>query len=277
MEIGNYNDLEIVREVDFGVYLDGGHYGEILMPSKYLSSEDKPGKTVHVFVYLDNTERLIATREKPFAKVGDFAYLEVAWTNQYGAFLSWGVLKDLFVPFSEQKTKMKKGEKHLVYIYIDPETYRIVASAKISKFISTEKPEYSFGEEVDIIVWNKTPLGTKVIINNRDSGMLYKNETFKELNIGDKCKAYIKQVREDGKIDLLLQKPGYEYSKDFSAVLKEFLEKNGGYCSLNDKSSSELIYSEFGVSKKVFKKAIGYLYKNRIISIDENGITLLEE
>lgn len=275
MEIGRYNNLEIIKEVDFGVYLDGGHYGEILMPAKYVPQGSKPGDIVNVFVYLDNNERLIATTEHPYAQVGDFAYLEVAWTNQYGTFLSWGVLKDLFVPFREQKEKMQKGEKHIVYIYIDQETYRIVGSAKIAKFLSKEKPEYHFGEEVDILVWQKTPLGTKAIVNNKYQGLLYETETFKKLDIGYRCKAFIKQVRDDGKIDLILQKPGYEYSKDFSSTFLQYLKDHGGFCPINDESSPETINKEFGVSKKVFKKAVGHLYKLRKISIEDNGIKLV--
>lgn len=274
IELGKYNNLEIIKEVDFGVYLDGGESGEILLPAKYVPKDHKTGDIVKVFVYLDNSERLIATTETPFAQVGDFAYLEVAWTNKYGAFLSWGVLKDLFVPFREQKTKMEKGKKYLVYIYIDKETYRIVASAKIDKFLSDEKPEYKFGDEVDITVWQKTDLGIKAIVDNRFQGLIYENETFRKLKTGEKTKAYIKQVRDDGKIDLILQKPGYEFAEDFSKVLLQYLKDNGGFTGLNDKSSADDIYSTFGVSKKVFKKAVGNLYKNRLITIIETGIKL---
>lgn len=274
IELGKYNNLEIIKEVDFGVYLDGGESGEILMPAKYVPENHKPGDIVSAFVYLDSGERLVATTEKPFAQVGDFAFLEVAWTNKYGAFLSWGVMKDLFVPFREQKTKMEQGKKYLVYIYIDSETYRIAASSKIDKFISKDKPEYSFGDEVNIIIWQKTELGIKVIVDNKYQGLLYGNEIFKRLKYGETTKAYIKQIREDGKIDLILQKPGYEFAEDFSKTLLQYLKDNGGYSEFNDKSDSEDIYSTFGVSKKVFKKAVGNLYKNQLITIEENGIKL---
>ncbi len=276
IELGKYNNLEIIKEVDFGVYLDGGEAGEILMPTKYVPENHKPGDVVKAFVYLDNSERLIATTEKAAAQVGDFAYLEVAWTNKYGAFLSWGVLKDLFVPFREQKIKMEKGKKYLVYIYIDKETYRIVASAKIDKFISDEKPEYQSGDEVDIMIWQKTDLGIKAIVDNKYQGLIYQNETFRSLKTGDRTKAYIKQVRSDGKIDLMLQKPGFEFAEDFSKNILDYLKANNGFSEFNDKSSAEDIYSTFGVSKKVFKKAIGHLYKNHLITISEKGLKLNE-
>lgn len=274
IELGKYNNLEIIKEVDFGVYLDGGEAGEILMPTKYVPENHKPGDVVKAFVYLDNSERLIATTEKAAAQVGDFAYLEVAWTNKYGAFLSWGVLKDIFVPFREQKIKMEKGKKYIVYIYIDKETYRIVASAKIDKFISDEKPEYQSGEEVDIMIWQKTDLGIKAIVDNKYQGLIYQNETFRSLKTGDRTKAYIKQVRSDGKIDLMLQKPGFEFAEDFSKNILDYLKANNGFSEFNDKSSAEDIYSTFGVSKNVFKKAIGHLYKNHLITISEKGIKL---
>lgn len=276
IELGKYNNLEIIKEVDFGVYLDGGEAGEILMPTKYVPENHKPGDVVKAFVYLDNSERLIATTEKAAAQVGDFAYLEVAWTNKYGAFLSWGVLKDLFVPFREQKIKMEKGKKYLVYIYIDKETYRIVASAKTDKFISDEKPEYQSGDEVDIMIWQKTDLGIKAIVDNKYQGLIYQNETFRSLKTGDRTKAYIKQVRSDGKIDLMLQKPGFEFAEDFSKNILDYLKANNGFSEFNDKSSAEDIYSTFGVSKKVFKKAIGHLYKNHLITISEKGLKLNE-
>lgn len=276
IELGKYNNLEIIKEVDFGVYLDGGEAGEILMPTKYVPENHKLGDVVKAFVYLDNSERLIATTEKAAAQVGDFAYLEVAWTNKYGAFLSWGVLKDLFVPFREQKIKMEKGKKYLVYIYIDKETYRIVASAKIDKFISDEKPEYQSGDEVDIMIWQKTDLGIKAIVDNKYQGLIYQNETFRSLKTGDRTKAYIKQVRNDGKIDLMLQKPGFEFAEDFSKNILDYLKANNGFSEFNDKSSAEDIYSTFGVSKKVFKKAIGHLYKNHLITISEKGLKLNE-
>lgn len=272
IELGKYNNLEIIREVDFGVYLDGQESGEILMPAKYVPKGHKTGDVVKAFIYLDNSERLIATTETPYAQVGDFAYLEVAWTNKYGAFLSWGVLKDLFVPFREQRVKMEKGEKYIVYIYVDPESYRIVGSSKIDRFLSKEKPQYAFGDEVNILVWQKTELGIKAIVDNKYSGLLYETETFRHLKRGEKTKAYVKQVREDGKIDLLLQKPGYEFSEDFSKQLIKYIQSHDGFIPYTDKSPAEDIYETFGVSKKVFKKAVGALYRERLIDIGDDGI-----
>lgn len=274
IELGKFNNLEILRVVDFGIYLDGKDSGEILLPSKYVPSKFEIGDIIKVFVYLDSSERLIATTEQPFAQVGDFAYLEVSWTNQYGAFLSWGILKDLFVPFSEQNYKMQKGEHYLVYIYVDKETYRIVASAKINKFISKEKSPFNFGDQVNALVWKETDLGIKVIVENKYSGLLYKKEIFKKLNPGEKIKAYVKQVRDDGKIDLIFQKPGYEYSEAFSKTLFNYIQENNGFIKFTDKSNAADIYNNFGVSKKTFKKAIGALYKERLITIENDGIRI---
>lgn len=274
IELGKFNNLEILRVVDFGIFLDGKDSGEILMPRKYVPSKFEIGDIIKVFVYLDSSERLIATTEQPLAQVGDFAYLEVSWTNQYGAFLSWGILKDLFVPFSEQNYKMQKGEHHLVYIYVDQETYRIVASAKINKFISKEKAPFNFGDQISALVWKKTDLGIKVIVENKYSGLLYKKEVFKDLCSGEIIKAYVKQVRDDGKIDLILQKPGYEYIEDFSKTLLNHIQKNNGFIELTDKSNAADIYNKLGISKKTFKKAVGALYKKRLITIDSDGIRI---
>ena len=208
IELGKYNTLEVVKEVDFGMYLDGGEEGEILLPSRYVPQDCKVGDELNVFIYLDNEERLVATTLTPLVQVGQFACLEVAWINQYGAFLNWGLMKDLFVPFREQKMKMQVGKKYVVHAHLDDESYRIVASAKVERYLSKEKAAYEPGQEVDILIWQKTDLGFKTIINNEYGGLLYENEIFQPLHTGMTMKAYVKQVREDGKIDLLLQKPG---------------------------------------------------------------------
>ena len=221
-------------------------------------------------------ERLVATTIEPYAQVGDFAYLQVAWVNQYGAFLDWGLMKDLFVPFREQKEKMVKGKSYLVYIYIDDESFRIMASAKIEHFLSDEFPEYQNDECVDILVWKRTDLGFKVIVDNQYSGLIYKSDIFQPISVGMSLKAYIKQVREDGKIDLTLQKSGMEKVANFSQDLYQYVKMNQGFVSMNDKTDAELIYKTFGVSKKTFKKAVGDLYKKRLIKIEPNGLRLLD-
>ena len=275
IELGKFNQLEVVKQVDFGMYLDGGEEGEILLPTRYVPEDCKVGDWLNVFLYLDNEERLIATTLTPLVQVGEFACLEVSWVNQFGAFLNWGLMKDLFVPFSEQKMKMQVGNKYVIHAYIDDESFRIVASAKVDRYLSKEKAPYQPGEEVNILIWQKTDLGFKAIIENMYSGLLYDSEIFQTLHMGDTLKAYIKQVREDGKIDLILQKPGFEKVDDFSKTLYHYIADHGGRIGLNDKSPAEEIYDVFGVSKKTFKKAVGDLYKKRLILLHEDGIELV--
>ena len=273
--LGKYNQLEVVKEVDFGVYLNGGDDGEILLPARYVPEGCRPGDVLNVFIYLDNEERLIATTLQPKVQVGEFACLEVAWVNEYGAFLDWGLMKDLFVPFREQKMKMQKGRRYVVHTHVDEESYRIMASAKVERYLSKEMPPYQAGQEVEVMVWQKTDLGYKVIIENQFGGLVYQNEVFQSLEPGMTLTAYVRQVREDGKIDLTLQKDGQAKVKDFSDVLLQFIREQGGYTPLNDKSAAEDIYDTFGVSKKTFKKAVGDLYKKRLILLVENGIRLV--
>ena len=256
------------------MYLDGGDEGEILLPARYVPEGCQIGDMLNVFLYLDNEERLIATTLTPLVQVGEFACLEVAWVNQFGAFLNWGLMKDLFVPFSEQKMKMQVGKKYIVHAHLDDESYRIVASAKVDRYLSKEKAEYQPGEEVNILIWQKTDLGFKAIINDEYSGLLYESEIFQPLHTGMRMKAYVKQVREDGKIDLLLQKPGQAKVEDFSATLLDYIREQGGRIALNDKSPAEEIYATFGVSKKTFKKAVGDLYKKHLVVLEEDGIRI---
>ena len=276
IELGMFNQLEVVKEVDFGLYLDGGEEGEILLPTRYVPEGCQVGDMLNVFLYLDIDERLIATTLTPLVQVGQFACLEVAWVNQFGAFLNWGLMKDLFVPFSEQKMKMQVGRKYVIHAHLDDESYRIVASAKVERYLSKDIPDYAPGTEVDILIWQKTDLGFKAIIDNKHSGLLYENEIFCTLETGMQMRAFVKQVREDGKVDLILQKPGFEKIDDFSKTLLDYIKEHGGRIHLNDKSPAEDIYDTFGVSKKTFKKGVGDLYKKRLISLQENGITLAE-
>lgn len=274
IELGKFNQLEVVKQVDFGMYLDGGEEGEILLPNRYIPDGCVVGDWLNVFLYLDNEERLIATTLTPLVQVGQFACLEVAWINQFGAFLNWGLMKDLFVPFSEQKMKMQVGKKYVIHAHLDEESYRIVASAKVDRYLSKELATYEPGEEVEILIWQKTDLGFKAIIEDKYSGLLYDNEIFQNLRTGMKVKAFVKQVREDGKIDLMLQKAGFEKVDDFAKVLLDRIKQEGGKLNLNDKSPADDIYAAFGVSKKTFKKGVGDLFKKRLISLDEDGIRL---
>ena len=277
VELGKFNRLKIVKTVDFGLYLDGGDAGEILLPTRYVPQNCKVGDHLNVFLYLDNEERLIATTLTPLVEVGKFAYLEVSWTNQYGAFMNWGLMKDLFVPFREQKTKLLTGRWYVIHAHLDEESYRIVGSAKVDSYLSKEKPPYQPGKKVDILIWQKTNLGYKAIVDDQFCGLLYNNEIFQPLFVGMRMKAFIKQVRKDEKIDLVLQKAGTEKVGDFSKVLLEYITRQGGYTSFNDKSDTDEIYNTFGISKRTFKKAIGDLYKKGLICIEAKGLRLSSE
>lgn len=276
VELGRYNYLEIVKEVSFGLYLDGGDDGEILLPKRYVPEKWEIGDFIKVFIYLDMDERLVATTQQPLIQVGEFALLKTAWVNQHGAFMDWGLMKDLFVPFREQKSAMEVGKKYMVYAYIDSDSYRITATAKIEKYMSKDKPNYEKGVEVDVVVWQKSELGYRVIVDNEYYGMIYDNEIFENISIGEKRKGYVKNVREDNKIDITLSKSQRESSADFETVIMDFLKSNGGRISLGDKSSAEDIYSTFGVSKKVFKRTLGALYKARKIRLGDYFVELVE-
>lgn len=278
IRLGKRNNLAVMRKVDFGVYLDAGEIGEVLLPQRYVPENCEEGDVLNVFLYLDSEERLVATTEYPLVEVGEFAYLEVKWTNEYGAFLDWGLMKDLFCPFREQKMRMVNGNKYIVYAYIDPITYRITASAKVDKFLTSAMPPYKHGDCVDILIQQKTDLGFKAIVENKYSGLIYSNEIFQNLHTGDRPRAYVKQVREDGKIDLALQTTGRVHVNDFSEVLLEHLIASpNGFLPFHDKSPAEDIYEEFGVSKKTFKRASGTLYSKHYITISDDGLTLTNE
>ena len=273
-KIGHYNQLEILELGEHGAYLDGGEE-KILMPKKFIPENARPGDTVSVFVYLDQDNRLVATTEQALAEVGQFAYLKVAWVNEYGAFLSWGLTKDLFVPFKEQNKKMEKDSSYLVYIYIDDMTKRIVESAKLDKFVEVSCDKYNTGDSVKVIVWKQTELGYKVIVDNTYAGLLYKNEIFQQLHIGEQLDAVIKSVRPDGRLDVALQRDGKFHVDESSEKILAALREAGGFLPYGDKTSPEEIYRQFGISKKTFKKSVGALYKKQLLSIEEKGIKLL--
>jgi len=274
--IGLLNELEIVKEVDFGLYLDGGAQGEILLPKRYVPENYKVGDQIEVFIYLDSEDRLIATTETPLAMVGDFAMLKVVSTTPVGAFMEWGLQKDLLVPFREQQFPMEEGRNYLVFVYVDDETQRIVGSSKLDKFVDNLPVDYETGEEVDLIIAGKTDLGYKAIIDNSHWGLIFKNEVFQPLKTGDRLKGYIKNVRPDEKIDLVLQKPGYEKIDSIAQGVLDRLKEAGNFLPVNDKTDPNEISKLFGISKKNFKKAIGSLYKQRLITIEEEGIRRAE-
>jgi predicted RNA-binding protein (virulence factor B family) len=274
VNIGKFNTLKVLKEVDFGVYLDGESEGEILMPIRYVPKNCQIGDLVDVFLYLDSEDRPIATTEKPFAQVGEFAMLRVKSVNKIGTFLDWGIMKDLLVPFREQKVTMIEGRSYLVYIHVDQESKRIVASAKLNKFLDKTVPEYTVGQEVDIMVESETDLGYKAIVNNLHWGILYENEVFEQLAKGLKLKGYIKKVRTDNKIDLSLQPLGYMKVDPITQMILDELKKAGGFIAVSDKSEAEEVYRIFGISKKTFKQAVGSLYKKRLITLSADGIRL---
>ena len=275
INIGQFNTLTITRFTDHGAYVDGGEVGEILVPKAYVTKSMRPGDTLELFVYLDQSERLVATTEQPLATVGDFAYLEVAWVNEHGAFLNWGVMKDLFVPFRQQKRTMEVGESYIVFVDIDEETGRLMATAKIDKHLRPAREHYYHrGEEVDLLVWQRTELGLKVIVDNCHAGLVYNDQLFApEPKTGDRLRGTVVNVRPDGRIDVSLQRLGKSRFRDFAEVLYEELQAAPEvFLPFTDKSSSDDISARFGVSKKTFKRAVGTLYREKKIVLEEGGI-----
>ena len=284
VKIGDFNRLkvkELARREGygpiFGVYLEGGREGDILMPQKYVPEGVKPGDEIDCFVYLDQEERLVATTEKPLAKVGDFAWLKCSWVNEYGAFLDWGITKNLFCPFREQKKRMEVGNSYIVHIHVDEESYRLMASAKVEHYLSHDTPSYKTNDEVDLLVWQKTDLGFKVIVDNKFGGLVYQDQIFQYIHSGDRLKGYVAQVRADGKLDITLQPTGRRETEDFAQTLLQWVKDNGGECPLGDKSDAEDIKRMFQVSKKTFKRAVGALYKQHLIVLEGNGFRLTTE
>jgi hypothetical protein len=272
VDIGRFNKLTVTKLVDFGVYLDGGEDGEILLPRKFVPENTEVGTELEVFVCYDSEDRLMATTEKPLAQVGEFGYLTVVAATKVGAFLAWGLDKDLFLPFSEQTHNIRPGDQVIVAVYLD-NTDRIASSMRVEKFLSKEAGHFEEDQSVDLMIYNRTDLGYKAIINGSHQGMLYHNEVFQPLKIGQKMRGFIRHIRaEDGKIDLGLQKTGHQGAEDIGPKILELLQKNDHFLALNEKTSPEKIYDLFGVSKKKYKIALGGLYKQRLITIDEDGI-----
>ncbi|MEA1876170.1 MAG: S1-like domain-containing RNA-binding protein [Bacteroidota bacterium] len=274
--IGTINTLRVMRILDFGAYLDGDNLGDILLPIKDVPENCKPEDLLDVFIYMDSEDRIIATTQQPKAMVGDIAMLEVIATSKVGAFLNWGLLKDLLVPFSEQGQAMEVGKSYLVYVYLDEKTNRLAASAKLDNFLDLTPKQYAEEQEVGLIITFQSELGYKAAVNGLHSGILYANEIYQALKPGQKIVGYIKKIRSDGKLDLILQKPGFEKIDQFSDQLLKELEKTDGFLAYNDKSDPEEIRIRFAVSKKVFKKAVGSLYKKKKILLEDGGIRLIQ-
>ena len=274
LKIGNYNTLTVAREVDFGLYLATDDGREILIPKRYVPEGTKIGDELNVFVYNDSDDRLIATTEAPFAEVGEFAYLQGRDVNATGAFLDWGLPKDLLVPFSQQKARMNRGGIYLVYVYLDDNTKRIAASAKIDKFLGNVLPDYRHGQQVKALVVEHTDIGYRVIVDNRHWGMIYDNEIFRPLELEETVTAYVKSVRDDGKIDLTLSDSTGKRVISLSDRILEAIKANGGELHICDSSSPDEIRDAFSCSKKDFKKAVGHLYKDGKILLGEGKLVL---
>ncbi|MCF7848676.1 MAG: hypothetical protein K9M45_07500 [Kiritimatiellales bacterium] len=265
----------MIRGSDFGLFLDGGSLGDILLPRRYVSNGWKPGDTLDVFIMLDSEDRLTATTLTPYAMVDEFAHLRVVSTSGIGAFLDWGLPKDLFVPFREQKIHMREGQSYVVRIYLDHASGRIAASSKLQKYLDQTEAPYETGEKVDLLICAMTDLGYNAIINGVHSGVIFHNEVFQPLERGQRIDGFIKQIRPDGKIDLCLQKPGYEKVAELTDVILNHIREQGGFMPVTDKNPPGEIYDLFGVSKKTYKKAIGALYKKRLVTFENNGTKLV--
>ena len=271
--IGKYNDLKITRTLEFGVIVEGEPFGEILVPRKYVQPEWRVGDVVTVFVYTDSEDRIVATTEQPLIQAGSFAVLRVKQVTQVGAFLECGLAKDLLVPHREQHHRLQAGEKVVAYAYVDDRTQRMVATTKIEKRLaSCQRDFYRAKDSVKIIVYQRTELGYKVIVDQKYKGMVYSDEVFEPLDYGERRQAYVEQVRPDGKLDIVLYKTGYNKVVDFTERLEEYIRSNGGFIRFNDSTDPAEIQRVFGVSKKTFKKAVGDLYKRRRIVLREDGL-----
>jgi predicted RNA-binding protein (virulence factor B family) len=275
VQTGHYNELKIIKRLDFGVYLQGNEDQEILLPRRYVPRGCKTGDTIEVFIYLDSSDKIIATTQKPFASVGEIAYLKVVETTKFGTFLDWGLPKDLLVPFKEQIEKMREGRKYLVKVYLDEKTGRIAASAKIRNFLDKTPHQYNAGDKVDLIISNSIDFGYNVVIDQKFSGILFQSDVFQKLQYAEKLAGFILKIREDRKIDVCLHKPGYEKIEEISQLILEKLRERDGFLPVTDKSNPQIIYNLFKVSKKTYKKAVGALYKNRLIKLENNGIHLI--
>jgi uncharacterized protein len=275
VKIGKSSTLEVVKFTDQGAYLDGGPYGEILLPNRYVPANCSEGDDLEVFIYFDSEDRIVASTEFPKVMVDQWGYLKVVEVNAYGAFLDWGLPKDLLVPFREQTIKMEKDKSYLVRVYIDRVTGRIAATAKYKKFLNLTEIEFQQGDEVELIIANRTDLGYNAIINDTHLGILYLNEVFKPIKTGDRVKGFVKKIREDGKVDLTLEKQGYVKIDPVSdSILNKLKESKNHFLPYSDKTDPEIIKERLGISKKTFKKAIGLLYKNQLITILDDGIRL---
>jgi len=277
IEIGNYNTLEVLKELDFGMYLDAGPFGEILIPTRYIPAGTEIGDDLKVFIYTDSEDRLIATTLDPLAKVGDIAYLKVKQVDRYGAFLEWGIPKDLFIPYREQHVEMEEGRSYLVKVLLDEMSDRVIGSSRLDRHLKNIAEGLEEGQEVDLLLASRSDMGYKAVVNGEYWGLIYANEVFTELRQGQQIKGYVKKIRPDGKLDISLQKQGYQQviPKAAEQLLNQIKDYDG-YLPLTDKSPPDEIYDLLQMSKKAFKKSVGMLYKQRLIKIEDKGIRLVK-
>ncbi|MEK7952745.1 CvfB family protein [Luteolibacter soli] len=276
--IGQRAQLTILREQPFGIFLDAGdELGEVLLPRREMPKHWQIGGIVDVFLYLDSEDRPVATLKYPKVMPGEFAYLEALSITSVGAFLDWGLPKDLLLPFREQKERIEPGKSYVVHVHVDGPSGRIVATRRVSKFLNKTPADYKEGQEVELMLFGKTELGYKAIIEGKHSGVLFANEVFRRLRAGEKTKGYIVKVHPEGKIDLSLYPPGRARINDLETLIEEELTKRGGFWAISDSSPAEEIHKALGVSKKAFKQATGALFKKRKITIGDDGIRLVKE
>lgn len=277
IELGKMNTMEVVRKEERGIYFEAGLDGEILLPAKEVLQDTRIGDMLDVFIYRDSLDRLIATTWKPKAMVGDFAVLVVTQVTPHGAFLDWGLVKDLMLPFGEQKRKVSHGIKVVVRVYVDEETRRIAATTRLGRYLGKTGRQYLENEEVDIMIVDRTELGYRAVVESEDWGLLYHNQIFQALQVGQKLKAYVHMTRPDGKVDLILEKPGPEKAMTLSKQILDRLEQSeDGYIGIGDKSDPSQILAMFNVSKKTYKRALSQLYKEKKIVFEGEGIRLVK-
>ncbi len=277
LQIGKTNTLTILRSTSVGMYLDDNENSEVLLPNNSVKSDFKIGDEISVFIYKDSEDRTIATTKKPFAEVGQFAFLKAVNASQIGAFLNWGLEKDLLVPFKEQRHKMFEGFSYVVYIYLDKVSQRIVASSKLNRFLDNTSLNIEQGQEVNLMVYDESPLGYSCIINDAYKGLLYENDVYKDIQIGDKLKGFVKLIRPDKLIDLSLQPIGFKNVLSSTDIILEYLNKHNGFLNLTDKSSPEEIAHKFNMSKATFKKSIGVLYRQRKVKLEVDGVYIVTQ
>ncbi len=275
MEIGKLNKLRIERETEYGYFLEDQEGNEVLLPNAYVEDQMMLSDEIEVFIYRDSEDRVVATTLKPYIQLGEFAYLRIKEVNSYGAFADWGLPKDLMIPFAQQAERMKEGNSYLIFLLRDEQSDRLIGTSKVNKHIKRNDAELIPGDEVDLLLYNMTDLGMNAIVNNQYHGLIFHSHIHKNIHPGHKIKGYVKEVRDDGKVDVLLDPPGYDESIEKNTdLLLSALKENEGFLDLNDKSTPSEISQRLGMSKKAFKKALGKLYKQKLVVITEKGMKL---